>query len=266
MAAKAPLLFKQALLSSCRAKIARADQHLDALYRETDGWGDGDPFVITRESQADGRVHVFRLRYKVQPDVWRWAVLLGDALYDLRCALDHIVYALAINQTRKNPPEAETDLAFPICSEPKYFKGARWRIASLNDFTQTAIEKAQPYNRIKPDQWFAPLWWLAQLNDTDKHRLSHLAAVGALPDDIAIDEAHFGTARAEWNRGPLKDGAPVLRLTLAEPDPSVYLDLKATGAVILQAEGFPPIGVYHATRHIRREVVLVCRYLSRCFV
>jgi hypothetical protein len=42
--------------SSCRAKIARADEHLAQLYRETDGWGKGDPFEITRESNADAGV------------------------------------------------------------------------------------------------------------------------------------------------------------------------------------------------------------------
>ncbi|MGH2705518.1 MAG: hypothetical protein ACRDJ4_10620 [Actinomycetota bacterium] len=265
MAAPSSLRIKQALTSSCRAKIARADEHLDTLYRETDGWGDGDPFVVTRESQPDGRVHVFRLRYKVQPDVWRWAILLGDALYDLRCALDHIVYALAINQTGKDPPDDETSLAFPICSEPRFFEKASRRIASLNKPTQAAIEKAQPYNRLKPGEWFMSLWWLSQLNDTDKHRSAHLAVTAGHPDDIATD-AIPGTFRALWNRGPLVDGAPILQLTLAEPDPNVYVDLKTTGAVVLQAEGFPPISLYHLTRHIRREVVLVCRYLSRCFV
>jgi hypothetical protein len=199
------LRIKQAFTSSCRAKIARADQHLDALYRETDGWGDGDPFVIARESNADGSEHVFRLRYKVQPDVWRWAVLLGDALYDLRCALDHMVYALAINQTRKDPPDDDASLAFPICSEPRFFEKSRGRIASLNEITQAAVEKAQPYNRLKPGKWFAPLWWLSQLNDIDKHRSSHLAVTAAHPDEIAtdakLDEHVCGLfPRATWLR------------------------------------------------------------------
>src|SRR5215203_5013652 len=71
-------------------KLARADEHLDAFYRATDGWGDGDPLAIDRESNADGSEHVFRLRFKAQPDLWQWAVLLGDAMHNLRCALDYI--------------------------------------------------------------------------------------------------------------------------------------------------------------------------------
>lgn len=255
---------KERLLSSPRAKIARADEHLDALYRETDSWGDGDPFAVMRESNADGSVHLFRLRFKSQPDVWRWALILGDALHNLRCALDHMVYALAIAQTGKAPPEDDEKLAFPICSEPKFFQNQRWRIASLNECTQTAIEKAQPYNRAKPGRVVTPLWFLAQLDDIDKHRLSHLSPAAALPDDLFIG-ARRGTYKVEWNHRALVDGAPILRVTLNEPDPHVRVNINATCAVVLDFEDLPPLSLYWTTRHIRREVVVVCRYLSRYF-
>jgi hypothetical protein len=248
--------------STYRAKLARADEHLSALYRETDGWGDSDPFRIVRQSNADGSVHHFSLRFKAQPDVWRWALLLGDALHNMRCALDHIVYALAIRQTGQDPPPDDSRLMFPICSEPEYWKSARSRIACLNEATRAAIECAQPYNRIKPGQWFMPLWWLAQLNDIDKHRLPHITVVAAHADEIAID-AEPGTFRALWNEGPLVDGAPLLRLTLAKPNPQVYVDLKATGAVVLQLEDIRPLGVHPTLMRIRREVAVICRYLSR---
>jgi len=175
------------------------------------------------------------------------------------------VYALAINQTGKDPPDDDASLAFPICAEPRFFKQSRGRIRSLNQVTQAAIEKAQPYNRLKPGQWFMPLWWLSQLNDIDKHRSSHLAVTAAHPDDIVTD-ASPGAFRALWNQGPLVDGAPILQLILTEPDPNVYVDLKATGAVVLNVIGVPPMSLYWTTKLIRREVVLVCRYVSRCFI
>jgi hypothetical protein len=37
---------------SYRAKLARADEHLGTLYRETDAWGDRNPFRITRQANA----------------------------------------------------------------------------------------------------------------------------------------------------------------------------------------------------------------------
>lgn len=250
------------LTSSCRAKLDWADKHLDALYRASDGWGDGEPIAIRRESNADGTEHTFSVEFTAKPDLWPWALMLGDALHNLRCALDHTVFSLAVAQTRKFPPDDERKLAFPICTKPKFFEAQRYRISSLNEATQAAIERMQPYNRLKPGKWFQPLWFLSQLNDIDKHRLAHIAAAAADFDEIAID-AEPGTYRALWNHGYLEDGAPILKLTLGNPNPDVYVDLKATCAVVLKIEGVSPVSVYHVTRRIRREVHVVCRYLWR---
>ena len=83
---------------------------------------------------------------------------------------------------------------------------------------------------------------------------------------ITATAAAPGTFEAFWNHGPLVDGAPILRLVLTEPDSEVYVDLKATGSIVLEAEDVvSPMSLYWTTRHIRREVVVVCRYLSRFF-
>jgi len=254
-------------LPTWNTKLARADEHLDALYRETDGWGDGDPIAIDRESNADGSEHTFRLRYKVQPDTLRWAVLLGDALHNLRGALDHLIYGLAAAQTGKDPPDDYNKLAFPICSEPKFFPGAcKRRLSSLSSDTQAAIERTQPYNRLNPGEWFMPLWWLSQMHDFDKHRFLHLAVLASRMDECVID-AKRGTFRALWLDPPHPDGAELLKITLTEPNPNVYVDLKVVGAVVLNVktpDDHPP-GLHHVMRHIRREVEFVCRYLTRFF-
>src|SRR5215203_5013653 len=172
------------------------------------------------------------------------------------------VYALAVAQTGKDPPDGYQHLTFPICGEPGGFQKSRWRIASLDQITQAAIEKTQPYNRLKPGKWFMPLVWLREIHNVDKHRFAHLTAVGSLPNEIATD-ARPGTYKALWNTAPALEGTPVFRLLLSEPNPDVRVDLNMTGAVILSAKGMDrPVSVYWITRHIRREVGLVCRYLS----
>jgi hypothetical protein len=253
--------WKARLLGSSQAKLARADQHLDALSRDTDRWGENDPLRITRQSNPDGSEHIFRVRYKIRPPVWRWAILLGDALFNLRGALDHVVYALAIGHTGKNPPDDEDKLAFPICSAPKFFDGQRFRIAPLSQPAQAATERAQPYNRLRPGQWFAPLWWLDQIHNIDKHRFAHIAGNMAYAKEIVID-AEPGTYNAFWNFGAVVHGTPILRLVMDPPNPDVYVNLRASAGVALQVEDQPPLSIYWATRHIRREVALVCRYLA----
>ena len=54
----------------------------------------------------------------------------------------------------------------------------------------------------------------------------------------------------------------MLQLVLQSPNPDLYVDLKATGAVVLHLLDYPPIGLHPTMRDIRREVV-VCRYLSQ---
>jgi hypothetical protein len=256
-------MIREQWTASYRAKLARADEHLSTLYRETDGWGDGEPFRIVRGSNADGSVHEFGLRFETQPDVWRWGLLIGDALHNMRCALDHIVYALAVQQTGQDPPPNASRLNFPIRSRPEFWDRKTDKIvACLNEPTRAAIKRLQPYNRIKPGEWFAPLWWLAQLNDIDKHRLPHLTVVAAHPDEIATD-AEPGSFKALWNEGPLFDGATLLRLELANPNTHVYVNLRATGAVVFRFKNMKPFGVHPLMMQIRREVGVVCRYLSR---
>ncbi len=246
-----------------RAKLARADHHLDLLYDEIGRWSDLNPCSISRESNTDGTEHVFRLHIAPRPDVWRWAVLMGDALFNLRCALDHIIYALAIVHTGQDPPDDDAKLAFPITSSPEKFKASQWRISSLPQLVQTGIEKAQPYNRTHRSGW-QPLWWLAQLNDVDKHRLSILQPIAAVPDEVVID-AEPGSFRVLWNSSAYIDGTPVLVVRLKEPDPNVYVDLKMTGAVVIKVEDERPIGVVLSLRSIRREVGTLCRYMTRFF-
>lgn len=249
---------------SSREKLARAAEHLDALHAETQGWNDDDPFEITRESNADDTEHIWGVHYRTQPDLLRWGILLGDALHNLRGALDHAVYALAVANCGRNPPNDEGKLAFPIVSEAGRWDGSKWRIESLSQPAQTAIERLQPYNRLKPGKWFMPLWWLSRLHDIDKHRLLHVATFQSQPEELVIDAAP-GSYVAEWNIGTHVDGPPLLRLTFTTPHPNVYVDLKAVGGVILAIEGEHPVrpfSIYWITKHIQREVEIACRYLA----
>src|SRR5512132_700504 len=121
-------------VSSWQTKLARADHHLETLYRKTDEWGESDPLTMEREINADGSEHLFRLRLKTEPDVWAWAAILGDALHNLRGALDHIVFALAVAQTGRRRPTTRRFSRFPSAANPNFSTGSatassRWTIS-----------------------------------------------------------------------------------------------------------------------------------------
>jgi hypothetical protein len=252
---------RRLLISSPRAKIARADEHLKSLNGEMDRWGELNPMSLGRTSNRDGSQHMFRLRLHPKPDLWQWGQLLGAAVHNLRCALDHTVYALAIAATGDDPPQDDDVLEFPICDNGRLFAKRQWRIKSLTPTMQTAIEGFQPYNRRHKRTGFAALEWLRILDDIDKHRTLQLALPEPSVEAGEID-APPGTFKVELIKGPMVDGAPMVRVTLQEPDPNMYMNLKLTAGICIKAEDGRPIGITPLTRHIRKEVVLICRTLS----
>lgn len=94
-----------------------------------------------------------------------WSILVGEAVYNLRAALDYLVFALA--HLDSGSPQKQTQ--FPICRKPEEFLGqARRRLAGVNETHVQAIEALQPYACEGPDSdWLARL---ADLSNPDKHR------------------------------------------------------------------------------------------------
>ncbi len=104
----------------------------------------------------------------------RWAVRFGECIYNLRAALDYLVYSLAYLDGGREREGTQ----FPICSSPDKFKKAieRGYLRGIKRPHRTAIKCLQPY----PGRHGVDPFWLAQLREfsnPDKHR--HLAIVGA---------------------------------------------------------------------------------------
>jgi hypothetical protein len=91
--------------------------------------------------------------------------LLGDAIHNYRCALDHLWWALATKKLGREPTDTEApSIQFPIIDDPK--KWGHHRYLKLVD-TQPAdaIKRLQLFNgRGEPSR-------LAFLSNRDKHRL-----------------------------------------------------------------------------------------------
>lgn len=243
-------------MASSGAKVARGVEHLKALYAEMDGWGDLDPIHVGRTVNHDGTEHLFHVAFDPPGDFDRWGLLLGDGVHNLRSALDHVVYALARSMPGNDPPANFRQLQFPICSSDEAFKGNRWHIKSLTKEMQASIERLQPYNRRQPNG-FAPLEWLAFLDDVDKHRILHLMAIGIRPNMFNTFDigANPGTFKAELANRTTMEGAPFLRITLTEPNPDMYVDLHMSTSVVVDGEPtWGNTGVQQLMGHVETEV------------
>jgi len=121
------------------------------------------------------------------------SLLVGDALHNMRAALDNLAYALAVAFTRPLPEEHASNSEFPIFGDEdrqgkcgvgaSHFnaqdkKGGPARGSGLAKIqgwhpdAQTVVEGLQPYQRgqnFRTD----PLWILHDLDRLDKHRLLH---------------------------------------------------------------------------------------------
>src|SRR3954469_10609303 len=106
-------------------KLNRALEHLEALERELTTWLKTKPYTLVDEPDPDGapdsvkfRVRARRLRIeRIEPVPDRFSLLIGDFLFNVRSALDHLALALAYKFT---PSISDTQVGwseFPIFGE-----------------------------------------------------------------------------------------------------------------------------------------------------
>lgn len=238
-------------LAGIRLKLLRAYGHLDALNREVAAFIDRHPFdAFPAQVDANGTEHVFHLRMLESIPV-RWGVLLGEAVHDLRSALDHVVYQLTLDWNGVEIPRT----GFPLLTDPsKWRKTARvsvknpsgidpncgfFQIRGVGPGPQAFIESLQPY----PTRQGSPHEVLLDLHEfwnQDKHRLLHIWGVqfGADFSNMSVPGA-----KGNWSfaaePGVLKHGAKAFTVTFAEPNPDVQINGSMPAAVTFQSPSGP---------------------------
>ena len=155
-------------LAGAFEKLGRGEEHIneldDAIAQFSDAeeqrikdqldakLGGSDPFASGIPRLDDVRAG---------PVPARFGLLVGDAVQNLRAALEYLVHELQFLDSGERKPQTQ----FPICCTHKAFQTQAER--SLNNLSQPhidAIERLQPYNG---EEW---LKWLQSLSNPDKHR------------------------------------------------------------------------------------------------
>lgn len=213
--------------------FSKLNRAWDRLY-ELDGLFDkfrepGDPYRYTRHEESND-VDTTTFRYFGHIDraipTYDWSVVIGEFLYDVRSALDHLACQLAI--VHCSPCEPPIGIRFPIfSSERKFFEQMRGRCGGIRRWAhgsgvyqframsaaaQARILELQPYHRRRQNPERDPLFVLHQLCNEDKHETFPLmaSAVEAKVTPAAGNEAKI---RVRYQRhGPFEDGAELLRI------------------------------------------------------
>jgi hypothetical protein len=200
-------------LEGVRAKIGRAEYHVLDLHSRGMATLDTKGETLPPKVEVNSKGHVERTTFrhpKPRPLDPTLPLIIGDCIHNLRSALDHLVYQLAI--LNGAGPDAAGKTSFPIYLRPNMFQDVVSKKVApfISGTALTEIDKLQPYKTPDPEN--CTLWKLSQLDNFDKHRLLLVVAQEFRLNSWRITaggETHSGvTPDSKWK--PCIEGAEIM--------------------------------------------------------
>jgi hypothetical protein len=151
-------------LENSRLKLKRAKEHLEALDTELRVFMESTPYTIEQEEGLQqGRYH-FRLKtIRTPPSCF--GLLIGDAVHNLRSALDALAWQLALLTTEF----PNKKIGFPIFCRRNDGE-FRKKVKAFPPRAQDIIETLQPYHAGNSAEKHI-LWVLHTLDIANKHKV-----------------------------------------------------------------------------------------------
>jgi hypothetical protein len=218
-----------------RLKTRRAHNLLVGLEKRVQRFIDSDPYAIYSLKDPHAREHVIFLKVTKAPRLHDWAIVAGDAVHNLRSALDHVVWELTIRGLGKPPFPLTKDwrrIEFPVFRERRvYLYGPNpnstkegvsgsglYKIRSIDPRFYALFDSLQPFHD-GPKRDRNLLQVLQELDLIDKHRalpvlLSVVVPVGATIRPTVLSGLFDAALEPVevFKRGPFKDGTPLARV------------------------------------------------------
>jgi hypothetical protein len=135
---------------------------LQELEAELERYYCSSPYSVRRYNDMERGRHIIKVDLVSPSD--RLYLLVGDFSYCLRCALDHVVYALIAAATQTAPPAS---VQWPVLIQSDE-KQLRMRTRDMHPGATHLIDQLQPYQH--GNFKLHPIWQLHRLNNIDKHR------------------------------------------------------------------------------------------------
>jgi hypothetical protein len=250
------------------AKIDRAGEHIDALYGEIREWAKGDPYTVEAEPKGQSTHHRLYVRLHEVPDVRRWGLLFGDAVHNLRSALDHLVYAGAIRVSGQDPPPDFNVLQFVIADdEPRWASGLyHLKVPPLSEEMRTFVKSVQPYEASGVDRvQYDFLRWLRDLDDADKHRAIRPVFIVPAAVEAFVRCITSGSATFHMPLVPIEDEATLMTVS-GEAVTEVEDDIKVALAIGVEIIPQAPTSVDAALDQMFQRVVGVTQQFRDRFL
>lgn len=259
------------------AKLRRAAKHYRTIKDEFFDGFDRQTWTGTLERHRDG------LEYRVcageiEPLPPELPLIFGDAYFNLRAALDYLVYQMHLRHFRgripapvPGQPDVARRSAFPIFdTRPEDGHGnprptVKWKeIQHLAKRERAAIEWLQPYQsgglRLVKEARIA-LTDISMLNNIDKHRELHLARSIVQ----AVETPHF-LPKLGFRQNPafgvtLETGIYIDTWTFDERPPSEQMNIKPRYRAAIEIE--PGGERIEALAHLGGSILAVQQVIDR---
>jgi hypothetical protein len=236
-------------------KVARAKGHRDYLARRVALFQQRPAHRVVTTAEADGLEHVVRI-HRLRPVPPEWAVILAEFLYDLRSALDNLMWALVL----ANGEQPGRYTYFPVLREENDKSFTRMTAGASAEVI-SVVRSVQPYLRGDGAR-LDSLFLLHELNRLDKHRALTVVTVVPNKGDFYVPAELAGRFAIRSTLQPLHDGAEVLRFILREPQPQIDVRPAVTLAVrIMETESTPYLEFPADLDHIYRAATEVIQRL-----
>ncbi len=220
-------------------RVARAAQHFLDLEGRVALWNVSYPFICSVRLAEDRR-SVLLLRPSViaaAPPLDEWSAIFGDAVHNLRAALDVLCWHLA--HLDGGVPANARSIAFPVVSDASKWPDAQRRLSSMPPELLGRIEQAQPFAdpTRAPSKGLHVLEALTELDNWHKHRFT-LGAAAAM-GGIDLEEFHIPIPPEDQQGGPayVLFSKDVLDLAPGDPVATLALGFRLDDARVRDRQG-----------------------------
>ena len=151
-----------------KLKISRARAHIEELAKAISNFSKSTPYDFITEKDDDPAFSVIKLKKgDTLPDTI--SLILGDAVHNLRSALDHLACGLIINKEGQSALQSLMDVYFPIAEDMAKFEK---KVKDTKGIKRAGPDVVNAVRALKP---YGPdnngLLIFHELDISDKHRL-----------------------------------------------------------------------------------------------
>jgi hypothetical protein len=219
-------------------KIERANKHIRDLDAAIAAFLAINPYKVAAKRDPETGKPIYYVA-EVQPVPHEICIILGDAIHNLRTALDHLAQQLYLAGSGASVYRKETGF-FIAQKATEYKRAVGGKVEKMGREAIDALAALEPYKGGKGNDF----WVLHSPNNIDKHRTlvaagsSYEAVVPGMPENVRKFAAERGIDLRDFSIGitpadnlcPLKIGD---ELFIGLPDDEINPDMKFKFAVAL---------------------------------